>query len=69
MIPTHTTDDQGRVWSLHAIEFDSDEGQRTMYVHALSIEHAAALLQDLRQSRPRIWQVTKIVPLGDGVWK
>ena len=44
---SHTTDDQGREWALYAIDFDSAEGAKTMYVHALSCVHAAALLSDL----------------------
>ena len=45
-----STDDQGNVWHLHAIDFESAEGFRTLYLHAISAEHAAAFLTDMIQS-------------------
>ena len=56
---SHTTDDQGREWALHCIDFDSAEGRRTAYLHALSCEHAAALLSDLRDGAATITRIVE----------
>lgn len=40
----------GRVWSLYAFEYRTPDGVFCGYLHAVSDEHAAAMLMDMRET-------------------
>lgn len=40
----------GKVWELFSYEFDSPDGRFIGYIYAISYEHAAELLLDLKNS-------------------
>lgn len=61
-LPLRTVVD-GRVWRLYTYEYKTPDGVFVGYLHALSMEHAAALLSDLRASAELIG---KMVSVGDG---
>lgn len=45
-----TTIEQGRTWRLYTFEYETADGVLCGYLHALSMEHAAALLEELKQT-------------------
>lgn len=61
-LPIRTVVD-GRVWNLYTYDYQTPDGVFVGYLHALSMEHAAALLSDLRASAEL---VGKMVSVGDG---
>lgn len=46
-LPLRTVVD-GRTWHLYTYEYQAPDGVFVGYLHALSMEHAAALIGDLR---------------------
>lgn len=52
----------GRVWRLFAIDFDTADGPSSTYVYGLSFEHAAAIVQELRDSARLGGQLEGAVP-------
>ena len=48
-LPLRTVVD-GRKWHLYSYEYQSPDGVFVGYLHALSMEHAAALLCDMKDS-------------------
>lgn len=46
-LPLRTVVD-GRTWHLYTYEYQTPDGVFVGYLHALSMEHAAALIGDLR---------------------
>lgn len=40
----------GRTWRLFSVEFDTADGKFSTYIYALSDEHAAAMVVELRQT-------------------
>lgn len=40
----------GRTWRLFSVEFDTADGKFSTYIYALSDEHAAAIVAELRQT-------------------
>ena len=48
-LPLRTVVD-GRTWHLYSYEYQSPDGVFVGYLHALSMEHAAALLCDMKDS-------------------
>ena len=48
-LPASTVVD-GRTWRLYAVDFTTAEGEFSTYLYALSFEHAAAILEELRQT-------------------
>ena len=40
----------GRTWRLFSVEFDTADGKFSTYIYALSDEHAAAMVAELRQT-------------------
>lgn len=47
----------GRTWRLFGIEYTTADGVFTTYIHALSFEHAAALLHELRDTAKLIGEI------------
>ncbi len=41
---------EGRTWHLFAIDFDGPDGEFSVYIRALSFEHAELMLQDLKET-------------------
>ena len=48
-LPTSPVVD-GRTWRLYAVEFSTADGEFSTHIYALSTEHAAAIVQELRQT-------------------
>ena len=61
-LPLRTVVD-GRIWHLYTYEYETPDGVFAGYLHALSMEHAAALIGDMRASAEL---VGKMVSVGDG---
>lgn len=40
----------GRTWNLYAFEFDTPDGTFSSYLYAISDEHAAELLVDMKET-------------------
>lgn len=38
----------GRIWNLFTFQYKTPDGEFCGYLHAISMEHAAALLEDLK---------------------
>jgi len=52
----------GRKWHLYSYEYQSPDGVFVGYLHALSMEHAAALIGDMRASAEL---AGKMISVGD----
>ena len=61
-LPLRTLVD-GRIWHLYTYEYQTPDGVFVGYLHALSMEHAAALIGDMRAGAEL---VGKMVSVGDG---
>lgn len=61
-LPLRTVVD-GRIWQLYSYEYQTPDGVFVGYLHALSIEHAAALVGDMRASAEL---AGKMVSVGGG---
>lgn len=48
-LPLRTVVD-GRIWQLYTYDYQTPDGKFCGYLHAVSMEHAAALVGDLRTS-------------------
>lgn len=48
-LPT-TTIEQGRTWKLYTFDYETADGKFCGYLYAISMEHAAALLEELKQT-------------------
>ncbi len=53
-----------RVWHLFDCEYDTADGKFSFYIYALSMEHAAAMLQELKATAKLLGQVTDVIPAG-----
>jgi len=51
----------GRTWNLYAVDYDTADGQFSVYIHAISFEHAAAMVAELRETARLSGQVEGIV--------
>lgn len=51
----------GRTWSLFTFKYETPDGTFNGYLHALSLEHAAALLFDLKQTAELVGQMVGTV--------
>lgn len=45
-----TCEVNGRVWNLFTFDYETPDGQFCGYLHAVSHEHAAALLADMKET-------------------
>lgn len=45
-----TTVVDGRKWNLFEVEFSTADGEFGTYIYALSFEHAAAIVEELKQT-------------------
>jgi hypothetical protein len=45
--PIHCTVN-GRQWHLFSAEYKADQGTYTLHFHAISMEHAAAVVEDIK---------------------
>ena len=52
--------EEGRTWRLYTYEYQSPDGVFVGYLHALSMEHAAALIGDMRASAELIGKMISI---------
>lgn len=41
---------EGRCWHKYACSYDTADGQFSFSIHALSMEHAVAMLEELKQT-------------------
>jgi hypothetical protein len=53
---------RNRDWHLFIAEFDSADGKFSFYFYALSFEHAAALLQELKETATLLGQMGAVIP-------
>lgn len=61
-LPLRTVLD-GRLWQLYSYEYQTPDGKFCGYLHAVSMEHAAALVGDLRAGAEL---VGIMISVGDG---
>lgn len=40
----------GRQWQLFSVDFTTADGEFSTYIHAISAEHAAAIVEELKQT-------------------
>ena len=52
-----TTRVKGRTWSLFTFEYDTPDGKFSGYFYAISIEHAAELLDEMKQTAKLVGQM------------
>jgi hypothetical protein len=45
-----TTVVNGRTWRLFGVDFSTADGEFSTYIYALSFEHAAAIVEELKQT-------------------
>jgi hypothetical protein len=55
---------EGRDWKLYAMEYDTPDGTFGFRIRAISMEHAAAMLADIRATGRLLGEVAEIIPLG-----
>jgi len=60
-LPTSCVVD-GRVWNLFTFEFKTPDGEFASYLYAISAEHAAALLADMKETAELKGQITGVMP-------
>ena len=51
----------GRDWYLFSIDYDTDDGKFTTYIHALSLAHAHMMLAELKQTARIGGQVMDVI--------
>lgn len=60
-----TTKVNGRQWNLYAIDYETADGPFSTYLHAISAEHAAAMVAELRETAELRGQVMGVVEAGE----
>lgn len=50
----------GREWSLFSIDYDTADGKFTTYIHALSLEHASMMVEEMKQTARVAGQVVDV---------
>ena len=58
-LPLRTVVD-GRTWYLYSYEYQSPDGVFVGYLHALSMEHAAALMGDMKDGAELSGQIVSV---------
>lgn len=56
VLPIRTVD-EGRVWKLYMADYETPEGKFSLHFHAISMDHAAALVQDIKDSLTLLGEV------------
>ena len=59
-------DDQGRTWKPYSIDVSSVDGNFSVYIMALSFEHAAARLSDVKENGVVGGEVVGVKESGNG---
>lgn len=54
----------GRRWRTYACSYDTPDGCYTFTIMAISIEHAGAMLSDLKETARLDGELTDIIPMG-----
>lgn len=57
--PTVVVD--GKTWNLYSVDWTGPDGTFATYIYAISFEHAAAMLEDLKDSAVVTGQVLEAV--------
>lgn len=60
-LPLTHTDAAGRVWRPYSVDFDSPDGAYSVYLYAISWEHARLQLEALRETGRVTWEVCGVV--------
>lgn len=50
----------GREWLLYSVDFKTADGEFSTYIYALSFEHAAAIVEELRETARLGGQVMEV---------
>lgn len=50
IILKQTVVEQGRIWALFPVDFTTAEGTFSVYLYAINREHAAAILEELKET-------------------
>lgn len=58
-LPLRTVVD-GRIWHLYTYEYQTPDGEFVGYLHALSMEHAAALIGDMRAGAELVGKMVSV---------
>jgi membrane protein YdbS with pleckstrin-like domain len=53
----------GRTWLLFSVEFTTADGEFSTYIYALSAEHAAAIVDELKQTARLGGQIEEVIPV------
>lgn len=61
-MPLEYIDPQGRKWHPYEVVFDTPEGEFGMHIYAINDEHAAAMLQDLKETGRITGQTIGVYP-------
>jgi hypothetical protein len=51
----------GRVWNLYSFDFQTADGLFSSYLYAISFEHAAAILEELKETAKLSGQIIHAV--------
>ena len=58
-----TAKHEGRIWCLYTFDFNTPDGTFSSYFYAVSDEHAAALLMDMKETATLSGQMVKVAKL------
>lgn len=54
-----TNIDSGKIWRTYAVDYETPDGSFSVYIKALSLEHAELLLCDLKETGVVIGEVVE----------
>jgi hypothetical protein len=46
----HSVTHEGRKWKLFTFEYNTPDGKFSSYFYAISLEHAAAIIEDIKET-------------------
>ncbi len=61
-----TVEVDGRTWHLFDVQYDTADGKFSVYLYALSFEHAAAMVEELKATARLVGKVEGIVQAQKG---
>jgi membrane protein YdbS with pleckstrin-like domain len=56
-----TVRDDGRDWHLFTVAYDTADGEFSFTIYAISFEHAAAMVEEIKQTARLSGQVGKVI--------
>lgn len=58
-------DEKGRTWNLYGVDFESPDGKYSVYLHAISFDHAELQLEALKETGKIYGVIRGVVDAGE----